>query len=120
MRLGRTGNRLVFTRERDTMAVNLVVALTDYDWFQALRMREDWPEVNFWAPSATNFRALQPGEFFLFKLHAPRHFIVGGGVFAHSMTLPCSLAWEIFRSKWRLRPRRDASAHQALSKRRPG
>jgi putative restriction endonuclease len=53
------------------MAVNLVVAITDYDWFQALRVREDWPEVNFWAPSGTNFRALQPGELFLFKLHSP-------------------------------------------------
>jgi putative restriction endonuclease len=79
------------------MAVKLVVAITDYDWFQALRVREDWPEVNFWAPSATNFKALQSGEFFLFKLHAPRNFIVGGGVFAHAMTLPCSLAWETFR-----------------------
>ncbi len=78
------------------MAVNLVVAITDYDWFQALRVREDWPEVNFWAPSGANFKALQPGELFLFKLHAPRNFIVGGGVFAHSMTLPCSLAWETF------------------------
>lgn len=24
-------------------------------------------EVNFWAPSAASFRALQPGEMFLFK-----------------------------------------------------
>ena len=78
------------------MAINLVVAVTDYDWFQALRVREDWPEVNFWAPSGANFRALQPGELFLFKLHAPRNYIVGGGVFAHAMTLPCSLAWEAF------------------------
>lgn len=78
------------------MPINLVVAITDYDWFQALRVREDWPEVNFWAPSATNFRALQPGELFLFKLHSPRNFIVGGGVFAHAMVLPCSLAWETF------------------------
>jgi len=78
------------------MAVNLVLAITDYEWFQALRVREDWPEVNFWAPSGASFKALQPGELFLFKLHAPRNFIVGGGVFAHSMTLPCSLAWEAF------------------------
>ena len=78
------------------MAINLVVAVTDYDWFQALRTREDWPEVNFWAPSGANFRALQPGELFLFKLHSPRNYIVGGGVFAHSITLPCSLAWEAF------------------------
>jgi putative restriction endonuclease len=78
------------------MAINLVVAVTDYDWFQFLRIREDWPEINFWAPSATNFRALQEGELFLFKLHSPHNFIVGGGVFAHAMTLPCSLAWETF------------------------
>jgi putative restriction endonuclease len=75
------------------MGVNLVVAITDYDWFQALRVRKDWSEVNFWSPGGANFRALQPGELFLFKLHSPRNFIVGGGVFAHAMTLPCSLAW---------------------------
>ena len=77
------------------MAINLVVAITDYDWFKALRGR-DWPEVNFWAPSGSNFRALQSGELFLFKLHSPHDFIVGGGVFAHAMTLPCSIAWETF------------------------
>lgn len=33
---------------------------------------------------------------FLFKLHAPDNFIVGGGVFAHANALPCSLAWEAF------------------------
>jgi len=78
------------------MAVNLVVAITDYDWFQALRVREDWQEVNFWAPGGANFRALRPGELFLFKLHSPRNFVVGGGVFANAMTLPCSLVWETF------------------------
>jgi putative restriction endonuclease len=78
------------------MAISLVVAVTDYDWFQALRAREDWPEVNFWAPSGANFRALEAGELFLFKLHSHRNYIVGGGVFAQAMTLPCSLAWEAF------------------------
>jgi|SRR5581483_4378704 len=78
------------------MAINLVVAVTDYDWFQTLRVHEDWPEVNFWAPSGANFRALRPGELFLFKLHSPRNYIVGSGVFAQAMTLPCSLAWEAF------------------------
>ena len=53
-------------------------------------------EVNFWAPSAANFRALQPGELFLFKLHAPRNVIVGGGIFAYANALPCSLAWAAF------------------------
>lgn len=62
-----------------------------------LRQQPNLDEVNFWAPSATNFRALQPGEMFLFKLHAPRNVIIGGGIFAYANTLPCSLAWEAFR-----------------------
>ena len=33
---------------------------------------------------------------FLFKLHAPRNVIVGGGIFAYANALPCSLAWEAF------------------------
>ena len=66
------------------MSINLVIAVTDGDWFDLLRGQPNLAEVNFWAPSAANFRALQPGELFLFKLHAPRNVIVGGGVFACS------------------------------------
>src|SRR5262245_8217056 len=78
------------------MAINLVVAVTDSDWFEMLRRQPDLDAVNFWAPSASNFRALEPGESFLFKLHAPRNMIVGGGIFAHANSLPCSLAWAAF------------------------
>jgi putative restriction endonuclease len=78
------------------MAINLVVAVTDSDWFETLRRRPDLTEVNFWAPSGTGFKALQPGELFLFKLHSPRNFIVGGGVYAYANQLPCSLAWQAF------------------------
>lgn len=78
------------------MAIKLVIAVTDDEWFELLRHRPDLDEVNFWAPGARNFRALQPGELFLFKLRAPRNAIVGGGIFAFSNTLPCSLAWEAF------------------------
>lgn len=78
------------------MAVRLVVAVTDRDWFDQLRQRAELAEVNFWAPSAVTFRALEPGELFLFKLHAPDNYIVGGGVFAYATNLPCSLAWEAF------------------------
>ena len=78
------------------MGINLVVAVTDSDWFEMLRQQPGLGEVNFWAPSATNFRALQPGELFLFKLHAPRKVIVGGGIFAYANVLPCSLAWGAF------------------------
>ncbi|MBX9829136.1 MAG: HNH endonuclease [Xanthobacteraceae bacterium] len=79
------------------MSVRLIVAVTDGDWFDQLRQQSNLTEVNFWSPSATNFRALQPGELFLFKLHSPDNFIVGGGVFAHANSMPCSLAWEAFK-----------------------
>lgn len=78
------------------MAIKLAVAITDGEWFELLRHRTILSEVNFWAPSAASFRALRPGELFLFKLHAPRNFIVGGGIFAYANTMPCSLAWEAF------------------------
>src|ERR1700738_2956036 len=78
------------------MGINLVVAVTDDDWFEILRRHSNLNEVNFWAPSAVNFHALLPGEMFLFKLHAPRNVIVGGGIFAYANALPCSLAWAAF------------------------
>lgn len=78
------------------MTVRLAVAVTDKDWFDFLRIRPDLSEVNFWAPGAASFRALQPGELFLFKLHSPLNFIVGGGVFAYANSIPGSLAWEAF------------------------
>jgi hypothetical protein len=80
-----------------TMGINLVIAVTDGDWFEMLRQQSNLSEVNFWAPSAANFRALHPGELLLFKLRAPRNAIVGGGIFAYANALPCSLAWEAFR-----------------------
>lgn len=81
------------------MAVRLVVAVTDTDWYEHLRAIPDLDEANFWSPGAAPFRALQPGELFLFKLHAPLNFIVGGGIFAHANSTPLSLAWEAFGEK---------------------
>ena len=78
------------------MTVRLVIAVTDGDWFNHLRTKPELTEVNFWAPGAAPFKALQPGEFFLFKLHAPLNFIVGGGIFTYANAIPCSLAWEAF------------------------
>jgi putative restriction endonuclease len=73
------------------------VAVTDWDWFRLLRDSERLEEINFWQPGGQRvFRALEPGELFLFKLHSPRNYVVGGGVFAHATILPVSLAWESF------------------------
>lgn len=75
------------------------VGITDEDWFNRLSMlRPD--EVNFWQPSGSRiFRALQPGEPFLFKLHSPKNSIVGGGHFVRYSALLASLAWDAFGEK---------------------
>lgn len=73
------------------------VGVTDRDWFNLLSSIKAPDEVNFWQPSGNRlFKALSPGELFIFKLHYPDNFIVGGGFFAHSTLLPISLAWESF------------------------
>lgn len=75
------------------------VGVTDEGWFNYLRVRNP-DEVNFWQPrGGREFRALQPGELFLFKLHSPKNYIVGGGFFVRYSPLPCSLAWEAFGEK---------------------
>ncbi len=76
-----------------------LVAVTDREWFDFLRARAP-DEVNFWQPSGgTGFRALEPGQPLLFKLHAPDNLIVGGGFFAHFSQIPVSLAWQAFGEK---------------------
>jgi len=77
--------------------MDLFVGVTDGDWYQLLAGQPQLDEVNFWQPGGNvQFKALSPGELFLFKLHSPNNFIVGGGVFAHASLLPASLAWESF------------------------
>ena len=75
------------------------VGVTDKNWFDYLTQQGP-DEVNFWQPSGSrNFKVLQPGELFLFKLHAPNNFIVGGGFFVRYSAIPASLAWEAFGVK---------------------
>jgi hypothetical protein len=80
--------------------MKLYVGVTDNDWYRFLSQLRDVDEVNFWQPGGKQrFQSLTPGELFLFKLHSPQNFIVGGGVFTHSSILPLSLAWEAFGQK---------------------
>ena len=77
--------------------MKLYVGITDYDWFRLHSSKSFVEEVNFWKPSSQlGFKVLQWGEPFLFKLHAPRNFIVGGGFFTKFLRLPVSLAWQTF------------------------
>jgi putative restriction endonuclease len=79
--------------------VNLYVAVTDNEWFQFHAARSP-DEVNFWRPGgAARSVSLQPGEPFLFKLHAPDNFIAGGGFFFRHTQLPLSMAWRVFGEK---------------------
>lgn len=73
------------------------VGVTDNQWFEFLaKMNPE--EVNFWRPRSTNqFRAIEEGGLFLFKLHSPYNYIVGGAFLFRHTILPLSLAWDAFR-----------------------
>ena len=75
--------------------MNIFVGVTDKNWFEQLRAQRS-EEVNFWNPGGKMFRALRENELFLFKLHYPDNFIVGGGFFVRFSLLPPFLAWQAF------------------------
>jgi putative restriction endonuclease len=80
--------------------IRAFVGVTDWDWFDLLSKIPGIDEVNFWQPGGNRrFSALVPGELFLFKLHSPANFIVGGGFFSYSTLLPSSLVWDAFKEK---------------------
>ena len=80
--------------------MKLYVGVTDNDWYRFLSQLLNVDEVNFWQPGGNHvFKALNPGELFLFKLKKPYNHIAGGGFFIHSSLLPVSLAWEAFGEK---------------------
>ncbi|PKB25317.1 putative restriction endonuclease [Novosphingobium kunmingense] len=79
--------------------VKIFLGVTYKPWFDFLAgIAPD--EVNFWQPSGTGeFKALQPGDMFLFKLKGADAAIAGGGVFGHASLAPLSLAWDAFGRK---------------------
>jgi putative restriction endonuclease len=79
--------------------MKLFVGVTNNEWFWFLAERKP-DEVNFWRPrSQMDFKALQPGDLFLFKLHSPLDFIAGGGVFLRHDRFPLPWVWEAFEEK---------------------
>lgn len=81
------------------MGARFWVGVTDRNWYEFLSLRRP-DEVNFWQPGGgRRFRAIAPGGLFLFKLHSPDNFIVGGGFFLRNTPLPVRLAWEAFGEK---------------------
>ena len=79
--------------------MRIFIGVTDDNWYKYLKNIQP-DEVNFWQPNSNrNFRAIKQGELFLFKLHAPNNFIVGGGIFVRQAFLPLSLTWDAFGVK---------------------
>jgi len=77
------------------------VANTDYDWYRSLRDLQEPPdEVNFWQPSGgRNFRVIEIGAPFFFRLKRPHYAIAGFGLFASFQSAPAWLAWRSFGAK---------------------
>lgn len=78
--------------------MRMYVGVTDSDWYNMLKT-ENCDEVNFWRPGSSNFKALDENEMFLFKLHSPYDYIVGGGFFVKFSIIPSYLAWDAFGIK---------------------
>ncbi|WP_103665000.1 HNH endonuclease [Gracilimonas amylolytica] len=75
------------------------IGVTDDDWFHFLAQHQP-DEVNFWRPrDKSDFKVIQEGAPFLFKLHSPNNYIVGGGFFVRHLFLPLSLTWDAFGIK---------------------
>ena len=100
--------------------VRFFVGITDRDWFDFLSHLDGLDEANFWQPSGQQqFRALQIGEPFLFKLHSPDDYIVGGGFFSHFTILPASIVWQAFGEKNGARTEEEMRTRIARYRRAP-
>jgi len=79
--------------------MKIYVAVTDDAWFNYLRGLNPPPdEINFWKPGGQRLNHAV-GTPWLFKLHAPKNYIVGGGYFTYSTQMPLNIAWESFEQK---------------------
>ncbi len=75
-----------------------VIGVTDNRWAAFLRDRPGITEANYWLPSGKSaFRALKPGEPFLFKTHWPENRLVGGWFYSGFGTFTVREAWDLFR-----------------------
>ena len=77
------------------MNYNAMVALTDYEWYDALRENPNFNEVNFWTPTPWNIRKLKAGGkvYFLLKARYGR-MICGYGKFSEYKNLSLQRAWK--------------------------
>lgn len=75
------------------------LGVTSNKWFNYLNGRNP-EDVNFWQPGGSvNFKAIEPGAPFLFKLKSPLNAIGGVGFFVKHTFLPISVAWDTFGNR---------------------
>lgn len=75
------------------------LGVTDNNWYKYLSSISP-EDINFWQPSGSvNFKVLQSGAPFLFKLKSPLNAIAGIGFFSSHTFLPMSVAWDTFRNR---------------------
>ena len=72
----------------------IYIGNTDNKWFDFLRTRQPWAEVNFWKPTPATFKAIDEGGLFAFRLKSPRAFIGGYGILASAINVPIQFAWD--------------------------
>ena len=75
------------------------LGVTNNQWYTYIS--KTFPEdINFWQPGGkTNFKLLQQGAPFLFKLASPLNMIGGIGFFSSQTFLPINVAWDIFMNR---------------------
>ena len=87
------------------MANVFYVGITDTEWMKFIKRKQQAGEIgrqiNFWTPGNQNFKALKPGDLFVFKLHCnsakgENGEIVGAGYFAGFERMTFEKAWERF------------------------
>lgn len=90
-------------RDANVPEGNMYLGITDTNWFKFLRAKKDQigRYINFWTPGTKNFKAIKPGELFIFKLHAEKSKgengeIVGGAYFDGFEQMSVSEAWDRF------------------------
>ncbi len=75
------------------------LGVTNNKWYTYLSKISP-EDINFWQPGGkTNFRLLQQGAPFLFKLASPLNMIGGIGFFSSQTFLPINVAWDIFMNR---------------------
>jgi putative restriction endonuclease len=79
--------------------MKLYLGVTDNDWYKYLSTIQP-EDINFWQPGGkTNFKALDAGAPFLFKLKSPLNKIGGLGFFSSQTFLPINMAWDVFKER---------------------